>query len=346
MPADFDDVGERLEHLRGETEQVDWAGADTVRDRGRQRARRKTVTGTLAVCLGIGALGLSVTNNLPGQQAFLNSQIPFASTPNGLQSSARGPETGEYHRSPDGSPSKNNGGHDPGDTKEPGKNGNTPPPGSPLPSGSATPTTTPTTGPTDIPTPGPTATPTNTPNPEPTQTPTQTPTPTIDAEALVVASEMPIVNDSGDGWEGSDTGSEGDRRSICQQDSIENLGASDTVGRNFTWGADSKITGFTVAAVFPSAGDSEKAYNDFDEWIGACTDVGDPVEISVEGGQARWWLYKKSTSETTGEFEAIGLVQRGNGLATVIVHNADALDWTYEQDPMKPSLESAATRLP
>lgn len=335
MRDDFDrQVNDGLSHLRSDVERVHWADAEAVRRRGIQRARQRVATGTLAVIVGVGFVGIGAAGGFPGQ----NGRSPLVSSPSSptADSSTETVDGSTPDEADGGTPedqqttqSGNDDPTSPGDNTSPSGT-----PGDPTKTGTGSPS------PDDDPT---------SPDDSPSDTPTNTPTtpPDASAGALLTAAQMPKVNDSSYTW--SETGTvdgEGSPAPVCAESDLASLGAFDSMRRDFDWGPDGTVYGFDTLGVFESSEDAATAYGSYAGWIDGCTwgEVNGPTEVDVEEGQARWWWVGTQTSETSGEIEVLGLVQRGAAVSVVVWHE-ESMDFNYSSDPMAAPLQAAADRL-
>lgn len=341
MSADFErQVNEHLSQLRSEVDQVRWAESATVRRRGSRRQVHRAATTGLAVVAGVGLLSYSAVAGIPGtQQITPAGEQPVASTSGSVrQSTPTAPgspsrptseatlhaPTGEKPRS--GPPST----HKTGKPNPPHTRSGTPV-APPTGTSSSSPTNTP-----EAPSP-----PTGTPS-----TPPSTPA-TLTTEALLVAAEMPQVNDSDTRWSPAGTSeSEGGEASVCQAGSVVGLGAIAVVRRDYTWGTEGTVTGTNVVGQFNSAEDAADAYDSYRGWLDGCgwgTPHG-PTGLSGVGDAAAWWWFGRENADGSGEIEVVGLVRSGTGLS-VVVWREGGQDLIYETDPMAAPLAAAVARL-
>ncbi|GAB3421593.1 hypothetical protein [Flindersiella endophytica] len=346
MPADEErQVDDELSRLRSDVDQVDWSDASAVRHRGQQRGRQQAAAGTLALVLSVGVLGVAATGRFPGQDgqsplitAAQNSKTQSAGSEDGSETSkdshgegggkdGSNPRTGE-------STHKNN---DPSsdDPKAPTATAT-----ATTPAGSVTPTPTKP----GSETPGPT-------DPTPTSSTTVPTPPELTAAALLTSDLMPTVNDTTETWSATgDTDGEGAMNaSVCADGSLAGLGARSVIRRDYSWGpAGSTVVGDNVVGVFETSEAAGTAFDSYSGWIGSCAWANQPqsaaTEVTVDGGTARWWVAKKTTSDTTGEIEVVGLVRRGMALSVIVWHQ-EGQDLNYQTDPMAASLKSSASRL-
>lgn len=339
MPADFDDVGDRLSRLQGDSDRVEWAGADDVRARGRQRGRHRAMTGTLVVCLGIGALGISITGNLPGQEGFLNNTVPIAGIPTEDRTVPPSPSEEGVDRDGDGEPDPPPGSTDP---SEPGANDPSKE-ASPGVSKDGTPTEENPASPTSPDDPDPTD-PSDPPTSSPTDPPT-TPEP-VDPSVVPTPSEMPSVDETGGPWTESGSGDgegSGTSRWLCAKSDLAGLGATSVAWRDFAWGSDSTVKGYAATAGFPSGTEAQAAYDSLASSVAGCSSGTSSAgnSVGVSGGTAQWWRVEKSAAEV----QFVGVVRRGSALTYVLWQDSDVADATYSGDSMGGTLEAAASRL-
>jgi hypothetical protein len=346
MPADEErQVDDELSRLRSDVDQVDWSDASAVRRRGQQRGRQQAAAGTLAVVLSVGVLGVAATGRFPGQ----DGQSPLITAAQNSKAQSAGSEDGSETSTGTHGEGGGKDGSNPNTGESTQKNND---PSSDDPTTPAT-TATATTPPGSV-TPTPTKPGSETPGPtDPVPTSSTTPPapPELTAAALLTSDLMPTVNDSTETWTAtSDTDGEGAMNaSVCADGSLAGLGARSVIRRDFTWGpADSTVLGDNVIGVFETSEDAGKAFDSYSGWVGACAWANQPMsqatDVTVDGGTARWWVAKKTTSDTTGEIEVVGLVRRGMALSVIVWHQ-EGQDLTYTADPMAASLKSSAARL-
>lgn len=346
MPADEErQVDDELSRLRSDVDQVDWSDASAVRRRGQQRGRQQAAAGTLAVVLSVGVLGVAATGRFPGQ----DGQSPLITAAQNSRTQSAGSEEGSdtatnTHSKGGGKDGSNPTGRSTHKSNDPSSDDpKTPAPTekATTPTGSITPT--PTTPGTE--TPGPTG-------PTPTSSTTPPVPPDLTVAALLTSDQMPKVNDSAETWAATgDTDGEGETNaSVCAAGGLAGQGARSVVRRDFSWGpSGSTVVGNNVVGVFQTSEDAANAFEAYSGWVSTCTWAdeapGDPTEVTVDGGTARWWTAKKAGADsTTGEIEVVGLVRRGTALSVIVWHQ-EAPDPNYTTDPMVDPLKASATHL-
>ncbi|MGW5364271.1 hypothetical protein [Actinopolymorpha pittospori] len=338
MSADFErQVNEHLSQLRSEVDQVRWAESAAVRRRGSRRQVHRAATTGLAVVAGVGLLGYSAVAGIPGTQQI----TPAAEQPVASTSGAARQSTPTAPGSPSGTSS----------TATPRAPGDKPGSGSPSTHKTGKPNPQHTRGGTPVPPPTGTSSgsPADTPGvpSPPPGTPSAPPSTPLTTDALLVAAEMPRVNDSGTSWSSAGTSeSEGGNASACQTGSLVGLGAIATVRRDYTWGTEGTVTGTNLVGEFDSAEDAADAHASFRGWLDGCgwgTPHG-PTEVGGAGDAAAWWWFGRETADGSGEIEVVGLARNGTGLS-VVVWREGGQDLSYETDPMADPLAAAAARL-
>jgi hypothetical protein len=343
MPADADRrVDDRLTRLRSDLDVIDWADPAQLRRRGVRRHVQRAASTGIAVVAGVGLLGYSVIAGIPSEHLTPVSDPPATlpgmprPTPTGILGTALriDPEpppsrlraSGAASRYARPTPTHSPRGHRPHVPVVPGPS--TPPPS--VPTASSTGTAAPPA------------------SPEPTA-PTAPPTPTalpLTADALLSPADMPMVNDSGVTWADAGTSeAEGPAAAHCQSGELAGLGAVQSMRRDFTWGAESTVTGTNVVARFETNAEAGSAYDTFHGWLTDCG-WGQPhgPTSSEAGEQAGWWWFGHDNGDGTGRIEVVGLVRTGAQLSVVVWHE-DGQDFSYDADPMAATLNSAADRL-
>lgn len=337
MPGDFERrVTEALDRLRSDAGGVTWDGADRIRRRGERRRRQQTAGGTMAalvLVVGLGWYGaaavetgsMNITAD-PGASSTSSRATGGATGTDGSGAdrggSASAGKGSTGHGSPGsgssgpnasdrGSSDRGSSGSGPGSSgggSLPGQEGNGQPrtgtgrdgqPGPGRGSGDKTgqgPSTTP--GRPGAPRSGPDHTKSG---PDRGPTPDHAPK-TVSRTALLSPAQMPKLVSSGGSWTAVATGppENSDPPSACQQKSLADLDAADSVSRDYQSTSDSDTSGAHVAAVFGSDTAAASAYDTYAGWIADCSwrtsPVDGPHDVTVAAGQAAWWRVTRTDS--------------------------------------------------
>lgn len=211
--------------------------------------------------------------------------------------------------------------------------------------------------PTTSPTPRPAASPVDT-----SILPPQTAQPTPDARTTppsgaVTADNLPdaasLEWNEASSWREVSTSSGGGREqlSVCQQNSMESLGANAIQVRTYSLSGDGGDA-VAVAMSFDTAELAEQAYSTVQGWVADCTQVlqaqertnasqgipPTPVDITGEGqAQMTEWAYRSpSTDPDNLEFESQGIVQADDRLGLLIMR-IEGQDNNWDLEPGGPT---------
>ena len=332
---------DHLAFLRSDVDRVVWADETTIRHRGDRRLRQRTATTGLAVVAGVGVLGYSAIVGVPTDRTLGNPFLaaspsertaPPIPAPGNRASASQALPPDQTSRPPllPGSSPESSSWQFPMHTATASPGGTEPGSGPPSATG--------------------TAAPSSTPSPDSTtDTPTASPTtPELSADALLIAAEMPKVNDSATTW--TATGDLPGRRespaSVCVSGDLASLGAAAAVRRDYTWGADGTVAGASVVGVFDTSAEAGSAYDTYARWLSGCSwgTAHGPTDVSVPSGVSGWWWIGHDNGDSSGQIEVVGLVRRAAAVA-VVVWRQNGQDLSYDTDPMAPVLRAATDRL-
>lgn len=341
MPADEErQVVDGLSRLRSDVDRVVWADAESIRRRGRHRTQQQLAAGTLAVTLGIGMVGVAIAGWQPWADDSSLVANPGAAHSSSVPASEQDPGTSDGR----GTTALEN-----RETR-----------------GEVAPSE-PRTGTTEVreptrrldPSPGDTADDT----PSADDSPTRSSSPTADppprsvsptpseatAAALLTAGEMPVAPGADSAWreQGTRDGEGSTKVSLCAAGTLESLGATDVIRRDYASSLEPSATGANAVAVFDSAEAARAAFDTYAGWAANCA-WGDerygPTSVGVDEGTARWWWARRPATETDpGEVEVVGLVHSGTAVSVVSWHRESA---SFSGDEaMSSTLRSAAERI-
>lgn len=171
----------------------------------------------------------------------------------------------------------------------------------------------------------------------PPQTAPVSPDPSTPAPAgSVSAANLPTADDLE--WtdevqwtEDATTEGGGDEQlSVCQQTSIESLGASAIQVRTFSLGEDGN-EGASIAMSFGDQTMADQAYDTVQQWLADCEPVLEAQDrvggsqaieatpVQLPGGRAQVTEWKYSTAPDAGEFESQGLIQVDDRISLTVM---------------------------
>ncbi|CAN5327806.1 hypothetical protein BH18ACT9_BH18ACT9_21520 [soil metagenome] len=178
-------------------------------------------------------------------------------------------------------------------------------------------------------------------------------------QALLSADELPGLNDRF-AWSPGRTSRAEPRRlaGTCHRFGMLAIGADQLAFRSYRPPAGANATASEMVADFPDPKTAWRAYQTLLGWRKACpgqlksyprTDVGLPEGVSLDRGEAVWWLLKYGPigdDPDVAAFDAEGVAMVGSRIAVVhmVVYGQD-YNYPPGQEPIIDAVRSAAARL-
>lgn len=171
------------------------------------------------------------------------------------------------------------------------------------------------------------------------------------ADALLRASEMPVVNEVQD-WHRVDVRG---RVSAAQTQPLSALGATERARRDFRL-AGSTARASSVVLSFDSVAEADEAFAEVKSWRrhtgdnvpdeGRLLFTSKPEPVDVERGRGSYFsfVYKTDRDSDEGVFEWLGVTRRGATVA-IVSWNVGGQDATYDTDPTIASVQRANEKL-